>query len=84
MRSVPATELKSKLSAILGDVERGEVIDVTRHGKTIARISPAEESERRKRVLKAIEDMEALRKSRPPTGLTIEDILGMRHEGHRY
>jgi prevent-host-death family protein len=84
MRSVPATELKSKLSAILGDVERGEVIDVTRHGKTIARISPAEESERRKRVLKAIEDMEALRKSRPPTGLTIEDILEMRHEGHRY
>jgi prevent-host-death family protein len=84
MRSIAATELKAKLSAILGDVERGEIIDVTRHGKAIARIYPAKDNERRKRVLKAMEDMEALRKSRPPTGLTIEDILKMRHEGHRY
>lgn len=83
-RHVATTELKAKLSEILGDVERGEAIDVTRHGKTIARISPAGDSERRKRVLKAIADMEVLRKSRPPTGLTIEDLLEMRHEGHRY
>jgi prevent-host-death family protein len=84
MKTIPATEAKAKFSAILSDVERGEVVDITRHGKTIARILPAESDERRKRALKAMEDMEALRKSRPPTGLTIEDILEMRHEGHRY
>jgi len=84
MKTIPATEAKAKFSAILSDVERGEVVDITRHGKTIARILPAESDERRKRALKAIEGMEALRKSRPPTGLTIEDILEMRHEGHRY
>jgi prevent-host-death family protein len=36
-----ATEAKAKLLAILDDVENGEEIEITRHGHTIARITPA-------------------------------------------
>ena len=36
-----ATEVKSKLLAILDEVEHGEEIEITRHGRTIARLSPA-------------------------------------------
>ena len=40
-RHVTATEAKAKLLALLDDVEKGEEIEITRHGKTIARLSPA-------------------------------------------
>jgi prevent-host-death family protein len=35
------TEVKAKLLAVIGDVEKGEEIEITRHGRTVARISPA-------------------------------------------
>lgn len=52
MRRIAVTELKANLAAVLGDVERGEIIDITRHGKVIARIAPqggSDEAERRRR-----------------------------------
>jgi prevent-host-death family protein len=36
-----ATEVKAKLLALLDEVENGEEIEITRRGRTIARISPA-------------------------------------------
>jgi prevent-host-death family protein len=36
-----ATELKSRILAVLDDVEAGEEIEITRHGRTIARLVPA-------------------------------------------
>jgi prevent-host-death family protein len=82
-RHVAATELKAKLSEILGDVERGASIDITRHGKTIARIVP-EHSRDHERVRSAIENLRRLRESLPKTGVTLDEILAWRHEGHRY
>lgn len=40
-RQVTATELKARLLSLLDDVENGEEIEITRHGHTIARITPA-------------------------------------------
>lgn len=36
-----ATEVKAKLLALLDDVENGEEIEITRHGLTVARLTPA-------------------------------------------
>jgi prevent-host-death family protein len=41
VREVTATEAKAKLLAILDDVESGEAVDITRHGRRIARLVPA-------------------------------------------
>lgn len=38
---VTATEAKAKLLALLDEVERGEEVVITRHGKVIARLTPA-------------------------------------------
>jgi prevent-host-death family protein len=35
------TEVKAKLLALLGEVEAGEEIEITRHGQTVAKLSPA-------------------------------------------
>lgn len=34
-------EAKNKLSALLERAEKGEVIEITRHGKTVAELRPA-------------------------------------------
>ena len=40
-RKMTATEVKAKLLALLNEVERGEEIEITRHGVTVARLAPA-------------------------------------------
>src|SRR5215831_18293767 len=40
MREVGAFEAKNKLGQLLDQVERGEEITITRHGKQIARLVP--------------------------------------------
>lgn len=82
MREVNATEAKSHLAELLRTVERGESISITRHGKAVAHLIPAGH---RERVLRkqAIDHFMEMRSSWKPTGMTREEILAARHEGHR-
>ena len=41
IRTMTATEAKSRILALLDDVEAGEEFEITRHGRTIARLIPA-------------------------------------------
>jgi len=41
MRAVQSSEVKAKLPEFLDEVERGEVIVITRHGKPVAHLVPA-------------------------------------------
>ena len=83
MLQVQTTEAKAKFAQILRTVERGETVVITRHGKKIAHIVPAEDAERAKR-REALERLREMRKKWGPTGMTREEILAARHEGHRY
>lgn len=81
MREVQASEAKTHLPQLLDDVERGETIVITRHGRPVARLIPDQDS-RRAEVAKAIEGIMELRKR---TGkVTLQEILDARHEGHKY
>ena len=85
LREIAASEAKTHLSRLLDDVERGETIAITRHGRRIARLVPDEEGRRERvgRALDAIKKLgERIRKEHGPT--TIEEILAWRHEGHKY
>jgi len=78
MRTIQAAEAKTHFLRILDDVEEGESVIVTRHGRRIARIVP-EKSFERERVDKAMEEM---RKLRARIGnLSLEEILSARDEG---
>jgi prevent-host-death family protein len=81
MREIQATEAKAHLPQLLDDVERGETVIITRHGRPIARIVP--EAHRRREVIdQAIEGIKALRQR---TGkITVAELLSARHEGHKY
>lgn len=40
-RVVTATEAKAKILALLDEVETGEEVEITRHGRLVARLVPA-------------------------------------------
>ena len=80
-REVQASAAKTHLPRLLDEVERGETIIITRHGRPIARIVP-ETSQRQREIDQAIADIEELRKR---TGkVSIEEILALRDEGRKY
>ncbi|MGD0561510.1 MAG: type II toxin-antitoxin system prevent-host-death family antitoxin [Roseiarcus sp.] len=81
MRSIQAAEAKAHLSSLLDEVERGQTIVITRHGKPIARIVPEADS-RQARIASAMAEIEEFRKTMPR--IALEDILSARHEGHKY
>jgi len=81
MREIQASEAKTHLPQLLDDVERGDVIVITRHGRAIARLIP-EMDRRREEIDQAVAGIKALRKR---TGkVTVAELLSARHEGHRY
>ncbi len=79
MREVQASDAKTHLPRLLDDVEAGETIVITRHGKPIARLVPDEEH-RKAQAAAAVEAIRALRKG---SKITVEEILEMRDEGRR-
>ncbi|RST88175.1 type II toxin-antitoxin system prevent-host-death family antitoxin [Aquibium carbonis] len=100
MREVRSSELQSQLVDLLDDVEAGETIVITRDGRPVARLVPeasawsvssspsdspsASESDTKPRSTETIERLRKLRESLPKAGISIDEAIAMRHEGHRY
>jgi len=81
VREIQASEAKAHLPQLLDDVERGETLIITRHGRAIARIVP-EIDRRQEEVDKAIASIRALRQRN--ARVTVEELLSAREEGRRY
>jgi prevent-host-death family protein len=81
VREVQASDAKAHLPSLLDEVERGETIVITRHGKPIARIIP-EADRRQAEIDRVIAEIEEFRKTMPR--IPLEEILSARHEGHKY
>jgi prevent-host-death family protein len=80
MREVQASEAKTHLPQLLDDVEHGETIVITRHGKPIARLVPDAEQ----RQADAAAAVEAIRELRKRTGrITVEELLSARDEDRK-
>ena len=62
-------------------VERGETIIITRHGRPIARIVP-EASQRQREIDEAIDDITELAKHSGK--ITVDEILSLIREGRKY
>jgi prevent-host-death family protein len=82
-RTVQASEAKTQFLRILDDVEQGQSVLITRHGKTVARITPVSETEeeRRARIQRARDGILEIRKRTKHT--SVEEILAARDEGRR-
>lgn len=82
MREIQATEAKARLAELLRSVESGETIAITRHGKTIAHLIPAHAQDRAEREA-AVDRFLQRRTVWRSAGMSPEEALAARHEGHR-
>ncbi len=81
MRQVQASEAKAHLLQLLDEVEQGETLIITRHGRPIARLAP--ESDRRRQEIE--QALAAIRKIRRRTAkISVREILAARDEGRRF
>src|ERR1700710_1569696 len=80
MRDLQASEAKTHLPQLLDDVEHGETIVITRHGRPIARLVP-EVDRRQAEAKEAVAAIRALRKGAGK--ITVEEVLSMRDEGRK-
>ena len=81
MRQIQASDAKAHLPQLLDDVERGETLIITRHGRAIARIVP-EVNRRQEEVDRALTSIRELRNR--TVKLTLEEIRSAREEGRKY
>ena len=78
MKHIQASEAKAKFSELLDQVEQGETIAITRHGKVIAQLAPNQDT-RRSNAREAIKGILELRKHTKP--VTVEEIIAWKNEG---
>ena len=81
MREIQASDAKARLPQLLDDVERGETLIITRHGRAIARIVP-EANRRQEEVDRALASIRELRKR--TRKVSLKEILSAREEGRKY
>ncbi len=81
MKQVGVYEAKTHLPRLLAEVERGESIIITRHGRPVARLVAAGGQRRRRSVRETIEAIEAFRQGHTLGGLTIRELI---EEGRRH
>jgi prevent-host-death family protein len=82
MKQVGIFEAKTRFSRLVDEVERGEDIVITRHGRPVARLVPAPQVnpdavERRRKALMELREMARKR----GTKISIEEIKGWIDEG---
>ncbi len=75
MREIGAFEAKNKLGTLLDWVERGEEVLITRRGKAVARLVPAEPGFDRAKAQRAAEGILDARRGVMLGGLKIKDLV---------
>ncbi len=79
MTEIGAFEAKTHLARLLDQVERGEAITITRHGRPVARLVPISGSSRDER-RRAIAQLKELRTRQTLGGLSVRELID---EGRR-
>jgi prevent-host-death family protein len=72
LKSVGAYEAKTRLSALLEEVRRGERYAITKHGTTVALLIPAEQS---RDASATVEQLRNLRKGKRLGKTSIRDLI---------
>jgi prevent-host-death family protein len=78
MKTVGVYEAKTHFARLLDEVEAGETITITRHGRPVARIVPTDSA--RRPLAEIIQEMREFRRAYPIDSATIRELI---EEGRR-
>ncbi len=77
MRSVALSEAKDRLSEFVAAAEAGDEIVITRHGRARAKLVAIDDREARLRKQRTVlAELAEWRQKQPPTGITLDDLVG--------
>ncbi len=80
MKQVGVYDAKTHLPRLLDEVERGETVTITRHGRPVAKLVPVSGASKRT-VEETIQAIREFRRGRSLGGLKIKDLI---EEGRRF
>ena len=75
MKTVGSYEAKTHLSRLLEEVENGEEVVITRHGKAVARLVPASQRVDESRLKYVVAELKEFRKGHSLNGISIKDLI---------
>ena len=75
MKTVGSYEAKTHLSRLLQEVENGEEVVITRHGKAVARLVPAAQRFDETRLKFVVAKLKEFRKGHSLKGISIKDLI---------
>lgn len=81
MESIGIFQAKTHLSQLVDRASKGEVIEITRHGKPVARLTPVESGQKQRDVAEAIS---TIREVRSRSRIRPDEVKSLIEEGHRY
>jgi antitoxin (DNA-binding transcriptional repressor) of toxin-antitoxin stability system len=75
MRTIEADDVWARFDELLGNVENGETIVITRDAQSVARLTPIDDE--RAGVAAAIEDLRRYRREKRPTlgGISVRELI---------
>ena len=82
MREVQATEAKLRFAELLHTVEYGETVAITRHGRAIARLIPAQDEIAGRKA--AVDRFRSGRRRWRRIEMSTDEILAARREGRHW
>ncbi len=80
MESIGSFDAKTRLSELLERAAKGEVFEITKHGRPLARLVPCEVIDPAS-IARAVERLKHFHEGKP--AVTREELLDSIHEGHR-
>jgi prevent-host-death family protein len=80
MKQVGVYDAKTNLAKLLDEVERGETVTITRHGRPVAKLVPVTGANKRT-VEETIQAIREFRRGRSLGGLNIKELI---EEGRRF
>ena len=83
MLMMQAIEARKRWGELLKMVENGQTVAITRYGRVVAHVTPAQTIENAG-CKEAVERFRRRRAKWQPLDLSIEEILRARHQGHRF
>ena len=82
METIAAFDAKTRLSELLDRASKGETFLVTKHGRPVGKIVPPDTARDPRVIAEAVERLKRFRGVFK--GMSREELIALKHEGHRF
>ncbi len=82
MESIAAFDAKTRLSELLDRAAKGETFQITKHGRPVGKLVPPDRARDPQVIAEAVERLKRFRGTFK--GMRRDEVIALKHEGHRF